>query len=83
MDFKLYLGKNNTVLNSAKIEQDEMARSELFRSLGLKVIDSGYLTPGWRVKTFELKKKTLSYIDFQTRYTPRLINYSVSKQNGD
>lgn len=75
-DFKKYLGADlSAILSSAESEQDFTKRSNNFKKIGHDIIAEGLLTPGWRVNAFELKDHLLTNKQYQTRYTPRLINY--------
>ncbi len=79
VNFEAYLGPIGKILSQAEVEQSMQKRTDLFRKLGIAVIEDGLLTPGWRVPSYELRKKPLEAKEFQTRYTPRLINFSVGK----
>ncbi len=75
-DFKKYLGSNlSELLSKAESEQEFEKRVIAFKNLGQEILKSAYLTPGWRVSTFEFKSRKIKNRKFQIRYTPRLINY--------
>jgi len=78
-NFESYLGEDGAKMKQADLEQDWQARTSLYRSLGATVIQKGFLTPGWRVETYEVMRANLKVNAFQTRYTPRLVNFSEMK----
>ena len=79
MPFKEYLKDLGPSLAHTELEEDWAKRAGEFRVLGESVIKSGLMTPGWRVPMYEVKNSLVQNLQFQIRYTPRLVNFKVSK----
>jgi len=77
--FKDYLENLGKQLEQTERQDDWGKRATEFRELGAAVIKSGLMTPGWRIPMYEVKNNAVQNIQFQTRYTPRLVNYKVKK----
>lgn len=79
MPFKEYLESLGPDLSKTEMEDDRGKRIKDFQNLGENVIKNGLMTPGWRLPMYEVANSKVQNIQFQTRYTPRLVNYRASK----